>query len=141
MEWKDLEKMTVPKLREEALKYPQIEAVHGKNKSQLMNELAHVLGIERPHVHLSERSVHTQSDLKHKLHELKAERDKFLAAHDHTQLHAVRREMHSLKHAIRKIEAQTAQRGDRALVRGFEKRESLDTRATKDHEGARRLPL
>ena len=34
MDWKDLEKMTVLKLREEALKYPQIEGVHGKNKEQ-----------------------------------------------------------------------------------------------------------
>ena len=109
MEWKDLEKMTVPKLREEALKYPQIEAVHGKNKNQLMNELANVLGIERPHAHFSEKIVHTKSDLKHRLHELKAERDKFLVEHDHGGLHAVRREMHSLKHAIRKIEAKGAQ--------------------------------
>ena len=46
MEWKDLEKMTVVKLREEALKFPQIEAVHGKNKSKLMDELAGILGIE-----------------------------------------------------------------------------------------------
>jgi hypothetical protein len=49
MDWKDLEKLTVMKLREEALKYPQIEGVHGKNKEQLMNEIAKVLGIEKPH--------------------------------------------------------------------------------------------
>src|SRR5438876_112042 len=45
MEWKDLEKMTVLKLREEALKFPEIEGVHGKNKEQLMDELAKSLGI------------------------------------------------------------------------------------------------
>ena len=108
MEWKDLEKMTVPKLREEALKYPHIEAVHGKNKSQLMDALANQLGIERPQARFSENIVHTKSDLKHRLHELKAERDKLLAAHDHHGLHAVRREMHSLKYTIRKIETKTA---------------------------------
>ncbi len=48
MEWKDLEKMTVLKLREEALKFPQIEGVHGKNKEQLMDEIAKALGIEKP---------------------------------------------------------------------------------------------
>jgi len=48
MDWKDLEKMTVLKLREEALKYPEIEAVHGKNKEQLMDEIAKILGIEKP---------------------------------------------------------------------------------------------
>ena len=108
MEWKDLEKMTVPKLREEALKYPQIESVHGKNKNRLMDELANVLGIEKPHVLFSENVVHTKSDMKHRIRELKAERDKLVAAHDHAGLHSVRREMHSLKHAIRKIEAKAA---------------------------------
>jgi len=108
MEWKDLEKMTVPKLREEALKYPHIESVHGKHKRQLMDELASVLGIERPHAHLSEKIIHTKSDLKHRIQELKTERDKFVATHDHGALHSVRRELRSLKHAIRKIEAKAA---------------------------------
>lgn len=49
MDWKDLEKMTVLKLREEALKYPQIQGVHGKNKEQLMDEISAALGIEKPH--------------------------------------------------------------------------------------------
>ena len=105
MEWKDLEKMTVVKLREEALKLPQIEGVHAKNKTQLMDELARALGIEKPHLHFSEKIVHTKADLKHRLHELKAERDRLLPMHDHNKLHQVRREMHALKHAIRKIDA------------------------------------
>ena len=46
MEWKDLEKMTVLKLREEALKYPQIQGVHGKQKEQLLEEIAKALGLE-----------------------------------------------------------------------------------------------
>ena len=108
MEWKDLEKMTVLKLREEALRFPQIEAVHGKNKEQLMDEIARALGIEKPHAHFTEKIVHTKSDLKHKIHELKAERDKLLQAHDYKKLHDVRREMHELKHTIRKIEAKAA---------------------------------
>ena len=108
MEWKDLEKMTIVKLREEALKFPQIERVHGKAKEQLMEELAPLLGIEKPQTRLSDRIVHTKSDLKHRIQELKAEREKVLAAHDHNRLHDVRREMHALKHAIRKIEAREA---------------------------------
>ena len=48
MDWKDLEKMTVLKLREEALKYPQIKGVHGKHKEQLMEEIANALQIEKP---------------------------------------------------------------------------------------------
>jgi hypothetical protein len=108
MEWKDLEKMTVVKLREEALKFPQIEGVHGKNKEHLMDELATILGIEKPHMHLSDQVVHTKTELKHKINELKAEREKLLAAHDHQHLHDVRRQIHELKHTIRKVEAKAA---------------------------------
>jgi hypothetical protein len=108
MEWKDLEKMTVVKLRDEALKFPQIEGVHGKNKERLMDEIATILGIEKPHVHFSDKVVHTKSDLKHKIHDLKLEREKLMAAHDHSHLHEVRRQIHELKHTIRKIEAKAA---------------------------------
>ena len=108
MEWRDLEKMTVLKLREEALKFPQIEAVHGKNKEQLMDELARILSIEKPHTHFAEQIVHTKADLKHKIQELKIEREKLLQAHDHKKLHEVRRQVHELKHTIRKIEAKAA---------------------------------
>jgi hypothetical protein len=108
MEWRDLEKMTVLKLREEALKFPQIEAVHGKNKEQLMDELARILSIEKPHTHFAEQIVHTKTDLKHKIQELKIEREKLLQAHDHKKLHEVRRQVHELKHTIRKIEAKAA---------------------------------
>ena len=48
MEWKDLEKMTVLKLREEALKFPEIKGVHAKNKEQLLDEIAKALRIEKP---------------------------------------------------------------------------------------------
>ena len=108
MVWNDLEKMTVLKLREEALRFPQIESVHGKNKGQLMEELANALGIEKPHVHFSEKIIHIKSDLKHRIHELKTERNKMLETHDHKRLHELRREMHALKHAIRKIETKEA---------------------------------
>ena len=108
MDWRDLEKMTVLKLREEALKYPQIEGVHGKHKEQLMDEIAKILGIEKPHSHFTEKIVHTKSDLKHKIRELKGEREKLLQAHDTKKLHDVRRELHELKHTIRKIEAAAA---------------------------------
>jgi hypothetical protein len=108
MEWKELDRMTVLKLREEALKYPQIEGVHGKDKAQLMNELAAVLGIEKPQNHFDDQVIHTKTDLKHKIQTLKAEREKLLLTHDHKQLHEVRRQIHELKHTIRKIEAKGA---------------------------------
>ena len=108
MDWKDLEKMTVLKLREEALKFPQIQGVHGKNKERLMDEIATALGIEKPHTHFTENVVHTKSDLKAKIHELKTDRDKLLQVHDHKKLHDLRREIHEIKHQIRKLEAKAA---------------------------------
>jgi len=105
MEWKELEKMTIVKVREEALKH-EIKSVHGKSKAQLMDELASVLVIEKPHVHFAERVVHTKGDLKHKIRELKGERDKAIAAHDHKALHDIRRQIHKMKRQIKKIETQ-----------------------------------
>jgi len=45
-----------------------------------MEELANALGIEKPHVHFSEKIIHTKSDLKHRIHELKTERNKMIDA-------------------------------------------------------------
>ena len=108
MNWKDLERMTVLKLRDEALKYPHIEGVHGKNKEQLMDEIAKALNIEKPHVHFTESIVHSKSDLKQRIRELKIEREKFLQTHDHKKLQEVRDQIHVLKHSIRKMEAKAA---------------------------------
>ncbi len=105
-----MEKMTVVKLREEALKHPEIKGVHGKSKPQLMNELAALLGIERPHVHFAERVVHTKGALKSRIRALKAQRDRLVEAKDHKALHGVRREIHKLKHQIRRIEQAGAAR-------------------------------
>jgi hypothetical protein len=110
MEWKDLEKMTVLKLRDEALKFPEIEGVHGKHKEQLMDELARILNIEKPHSHFSDQLVHSKGDMKHRIHELQVQREKLVAAGDHKQLHEVRRAIHDLKHEIRKVEAKAAHR-------------------------------
>ncbi len=105
MDWKDLEKMTILKLREEALKFPEeIKGVHGKSKAQLMDELAKQLGIEKPHVHFAAEVVHSKDDLKHKIRTLKVERDKLIAAKDRRKLHETRREIHKLKRRIREIE-------------------------------------
>lgn len=104
MDWKEMDKLTVVKLREEALKHPEIKAVHGKSKAQLMDELAAILKIEKPHVHFKEEVVHTKGDLKHKIHELLVKRGALIAAKDHKGLHGLRREVHKLKRQIRKIE-------------------------------------
>jgi hypothetical protein len=104
MEWKDLEKMTVVKLREEALKHPQIKGVHGKSKEALMDELAHLLNIEKPHLVYTSKVVHTKEELKHKIHQLKGKREELIKSGAHKELHELRREIHELKRKIKKIE-------------------------------------
>jgi len=105
MEWKELEKMTVTKLREEALKHPdQLKGVHARSKAQLMNELAAVLGIQKPQVSFAEKVVHTKDSLKQRIRELKAQRDRLIEEHNSGELKTVRRQIHHLKREIRKIE-------------------------------------
>ena len=70
MEWHDLEKMTVVKLREEAHE-KDIKGVHGKNKAELIEELAGVLGIERPHDESTAATDHTKGALKKEIRDLK----------------------------------------------------------------------
>jgi len=108
MEWKELEKMTVVKLRELAMTHDKITGVHGKNKAQLLDELADVLGIEKPHAHYTRKVVRTKGELKHRIRELKQKRDALIQARDSKALHDVRREMHHLKRLIRKIEWEDA---------------------------------
>jgi hypothetical protein len=104
MNWKDLEKMTVVKLREEALKFPELKGVHGKSKDQLMDELAPLLGIEKPHVTYTSKVVHTKEELKHRIKELKSHRDELIKTKAHQELHDLRRQVHELKRKIKKIE-------------------------------------
>jgi hypothetical protein len=104
MEWKDLEKMTVRKLREEASKYEEIKGVHGKNKSELIDALAEILKIEKPHLEMTETVVHKKEDLKHKIKDLKGQRDQLIEAKNYKELHEVRREIHRIKRQIKKME-------------------------------------
>jgi hypothetical protein len=75
-----------------------------------MNELSAILAIETPHTHFEDNIVNTKAALKHKIRELKSERNKFVAIHDHRKLHDVRRQMHELKHTIRRMEASAVHR-------------------------------
>jgi phage shock protein A len=73
-----------------------------------MDEIALILGIQKPHAHFAKAVVLTKSELKHKIKELKSERDKLIQAHEHKRLHQVRRQIHEYKTRIRRIEQQSA---------------------------------
>lgn len=102
MEWHDLEKMTVVKLREEAQE-KGIQGVSGKKKAQLVEELARALGIEKPHEELADGTVQTKSELKQQIGQLKTRRNELIEAHDAKALKKVRREIHGLKRKIKRL--------------------------------------
>ncbi len=102
MEWDDLERMTVVKLREEAHE-KGLTSVSGKNKAQLIEELAGVLGLEKPHEELADQAVQTKSELKRQIHALKSQRGKLIETHDHKGLKEVRRKARALKRQIKKM--------------------------------------
>ena len=64
MDWKDLEKMTVLKVREEALKYPEIQGVHGKHKEQLMEEIAKALHLESKRTELEGERARLEGEIR-----------------------------------------------------------------------------
>jgi hypothetical protein len=106
MEWHELEKTTVIKLREQA--HDQgIKGVSGKNKAVLIDELAAVLGIDKPHEAMTQTVVHDKGDLKKKIRELKTQRSNLIESKDHKGLKDVRRQIHGLKRQIKKIHLAT----------------------------------
>ena len=69
-------------------------------------DLAGILGIEKPHASFGKDVVLTKGDLKHKIRELKEERERLIESHDHRKLREVRRKIHGFKVRIRRIERQ-----------------------------------
>jgi DNA-binding IclR family transcriptional regulator len=99
--YEELRKKTVEDLREIA-KAVEHEAVRGytqMNKEHLLPALCAALGIDtRAHhavVGLDKTAV------KAKLRQLKSERQKAVAAHDHERLKAIRRQIHRLNRKMR----------------------------------------
>jgi DNA-binding IclR family transcriptional regulator len=99
--YEELKHKTVADLRELA-KGIDHEAVQGytqMNKEHLIGALARALGIQ--HEHHDVVGV-DKASIKARIRELKTKREAALAAHDHVQLKAVRRNIHRLKRQIHK---------------------------------------
>ncbi|MFQ5692766.1 MAG: hypothetical protein ACE5IM_06960 [Nitrospinota bacterium] len=113
MEKRDLEKMTVTKLREEALKYPdQIESVHGMKKEELVSALMKVLAIPEPEEERkpaptkpARKAARSKAEIKRDIRALKEERRKALEAGDGKAARLFRRRIHNLKRRTRKMAA------------------------------------
>ena len=99
--FEELKHKTVADLREIA-KGIEHEAVQGytqMNKEHLLVALSRALGIQHEH---HEVIGVDKASIKLRIRQLKAKRQAALAAHDHAQLKAVRRNIHRLKRQIHK---------------------------------------
>ncbi len=99
MDYHDLHKLTVVKLREMAKEYDDLEGVTGMTKDTLCDVLADKMGIEKPHkvvVGIDKASI------KREIRALKKVREEALAARDRQKLHDTRRQLHRLRHKLHK---------------------------------------
>jgi hypothetical protein len=99
MELKDLEKMTVTRLREEVGKYDDVKGVSGMKKDELIAIMCEKLDIHRP-----EKKVVgiDKSILKARVRALKAKRLQAAADHDYEALADIRKRIRVYKRSIRK---------------------------------------
>jgi hypothetical protein len=103
MDLLDLQRLTVVKLREEALKHPSITGVNGMNKEQLIAALAPIHGIdlEAETRALRERLAASKVVLKQEITSFKKERDAVLEDHDYEGTAQVRKEIKKRKRRLR----------------------------------------
>jgi len=105
MELQELQRLTVVKLREEALKHEGIIGVNGMNKDQLIEVLAPVFGIdlEAETRAIRERLAANKGVLKKEIHSLKNQRDDALADHDAEAVSQVRKDIKKRKRSLRRM--------------------------------------
>ena len=108
MKKEDLEKMTVPKLREEAGKYEEITGTSGMKKAELIEALWEAMAKrgeaeeeekEEVAVSLQER----KSQIKKEIRELKSERDKALKDKDRANLKRIRRKIKKARRKLKRL--------------------------------------
>lgn len=105
MELRDLQKMTVVKLREEGLKHSNIAGVYSMNKAQLIEALATVYGIdiEAATRAARERFAADKNSLKQEIRAFKGQRNTALSAHDATQVKQLRLQIKKRKRLLRRL--------------------------------------
>jgi DNA-binding IclR family transcriptional regulator len=98
----ELKHKTLAELRDIAkdIEHDAVKGYTQLNKEHLVTALCHALGIEM-HEHHEVVGI-DKAVIKSRIRELKKRRDSALAAHDHAQLKAVRRNIHRLKRQIHK---------------------------------------
>ena len=102
MDAKTLEHMTVPKLREEALKFGDIIGVHGMNKAQLVEILKQKHGIHEVRTE-NEVIAEKRHRLKKKIRRLKAEKAQALTDNNPEKFAALRTRLHHQRRILKKV--------------------------------------
>ena len=108
MDAKTLEKMTVSKLRDEALKFEDLSGVHGMQKPELLTVLKAKYGIVEEH-HESAALLVKKHTLKQKIKTLKAEQAQALEGKDAKKSALLQKRLHQhrrrLKKTVKRINA------------------------------------
>ena len=100
MELKDLAKMTVTKLREEAHKFEDIKGAIGMSKEQLIEMLCDKYSIPKKKALPNGIGRHA---LKEKIRKLRGQRETVLGTGDRKGIHRYRRRMKTLRRKLRKV--------------------------------------
>lgn len=109
MELRDLQKMTVVKLRELALEQGTLTGVHGMDKRQIIEALAPSLGIDLEAASKATRTrlAADKPAIKREIRALKAQRDDALASGDSVAVAEARNGIKQRKRALRHIARET----------------------------------
>jgi hypothetical protein len=101
MDLKELQKLTVTKLREMAMEYEDITDASGMTKEQLQDVLCEKLGIEKEEVIEHKAGVDTTA-LKKKIKELKAQAQQAATSGDKVMAKRYRRQAHRANRTLKK---------------------------------------
>jgi hypothetical protein len=100
MDYHELEKTTVSKLREMAKEQdPELKGISGMKKQELVDLVASKMGIAVPHKIVAGVDKAT---LKSQIRACKAERDAAIQSRDRAKLKETRRRLHGLRRSLRK---------------------------------------
>jgi hypothetical protein len=101
MELKELEKLTVVKLREMAAEYEDVKGASAMTKDQLLTLLCEKMGIDR-HVHVEVARGVDKGALKKMVHQFKNQAAEARAGGDKAAARVFRRRAHHAKRKLRK---------------------------------------
>jgi len=106
MDIKTLEKMTVPKLRDEAMKFEDVIGAHGMNKTQLIEILKQKHGLIEKRTE-SEALIARKHAMKEKINTLKAEHEQARVAKNSEKADLVRERLRRQRRILKKLIRQT----------------------------------